>query len=372
LRYHFSNGRTYEPTYFPTTEPTKLDSPFRNFHSNLSSASVKTTSTRTGDASIPVTYIHNDTPSPRPVSADQLYPPTRSPIDTVSLHVNYRATVAVSLYNIPKSLEANNELAVETTLVDFLTKTVTKVQDVSVFFLRADVERKQPHPNNKMISLFQVKITALAVGGAFDEIVFQKAVSGVLEDNHKEVTKQIREAIEANILAQSSSKTTELLLEDFVGRSLGNKSYDTVIIVAALASIAMFAVFATLALTAFLRHQKQLRDSLVMPVVTDLKQRPSLDSTVCDGNNGRGDDDVGRSTDLKQWPTLDSTVCEGSIGRGDDDMQERTYSENGDDDLESPESKLSLPYDESNYANTFANNTSTTRRRSPRSNVLVV
>ena len=182
---------------------------------------------------------------------------------------------------------------------------------MSVFFLKTDIETRSRLPNNNKMSVLEIEVSALAVGGVISEQSLQKTVAESLEQKHNELEKRLRDAISKS--NAGSSNNGSIQHQAFVTVT-NDGSSNTVIIVAAVTTFVIFAIAVSLGCIAMAREEVDDDFVVVSSQPYTLKQK-STGATTSSSIGSQSQCDV-------------ESQCSGSI--------------------------ISLPYDEMLYAKSSA------------------
>lgn len=282
-----------------------------------------------------------DVPAPSPVPSERLHPPTRAPVSTTASSGQYQTTAAVSLRDVPESLEEDYLMIVEDTITVFLSKEIEVINDASVFFMSTKVQQKAQHPNNSKVSLLEIQITALAVGGVISEVALQEAVDKALGKKSKELEQLLRDAIAKSKASRSDSNN---VAEQHQQLSVGSETVsNTVIIAATAATASIFMIGCVIACLFMVRHDS-VEDDFGLSFQPDtVKQKPT-GVTTSHSKSSLSEYDV-------ESPSAGSMSSVKSI------MTSRSERTQSDHDVESPSARsiISLPYDERMYAKSYSN-----------------
>lgn len=268
-----------------------------------------------------------DVPAPSPVPSERLHPPTKAPVSTTASSGQYQTTAAVSLRDVPESLDEDYLVIVEDTITVFLSKEIEVINDASVFFMSTKVQQKAQHPNNSKVSLLEIQITALAVGGVISEVALQEAVEKALGKKSKELEQLLRDVAEQQQQLSVGSETVS----------------NTVIIAATAATASIFMIGCVIACLFMVRHDS-VEDDFGLSFQPDtVKQKPT-GVTTSHSKSSLSEYDV-------ESPSAGSMSSVKSI------MTSRSERTQSDHDVESPSARsiISLPYDERMYAKSYSN-----------------
>ena len=279
-----------------------------------------------------------DIPAPSPVPSERLHPPTKAPLSTTASSGQYQTTAAVSLRDVPEVLEDEYLLVIEDTITTFLSNEIEVINDASVFFVSVKAQQKAQHPNNSKVSLLELKITALAVGGVISEIALQEAVDKALGKKSKELEQLLRYAIAKS---KASSNNVAEQQQHF---SVGSESVSNTVIVAATAATAsIFMVGCVIACLFMVRHDSVEDDFGLSFQPETVKQKPT-GVTTSHSKSSLSEYDV-------ESPNAGSMLSVTSV------ITSRSENNQPDHEVESPSARsiLSLPYDERMYAKSSSN-----------------
>jgi len=177
----------------PTQKPTKSPSSLQPLVSTLAPSVSPTTLKSTTNSAVTATTVLEDdkTDSEHDSTVTSDSPPS-TPNDSASSELQTLATISIS--DIGEELDEADSLVVETSIVQFLSKEITEIEGVPVFFLKAHIESQDIRSK---ISLLYVTLDAITVDGTLDKSSFLDALGATLKDKRDQLDEHIHTVLDA-------------------------------------------------------------------------------------------------------------------------------------------------------------------------------